>query len=47
MSGPLIAGVGLVYAFVAWQQFRAGNAPLAVVFAGYAFSNVGLVWAVK
>lgn len=47
MSQWLVAGVGVVYALIAVQQFRAGNAPLAVVFAGYAFSNVGLVLAVK
>lgn len=47
MSGPLIAGVGLVYAFIAWQQARAGDWPLCAVFAGYAFSNIGLMLAAK
>ena len=47
MSSWLVAGVGVVYAVIAVQQLRAGNVPGAIVFAGYAFSNVGLMLAVK
>jgi hypothetical protein len=45
MSGFLIAGVGIVYAVISFEQFRAGNAALGITFAGYSFSNVGLWWA--
>lgn len=45
MSGFLIAGVGIVYAVIAFEQFRSGNAAMGIVFAGYAASNVGLYWA--
>ena len=47
MSQWLVAGVGLVYAAIAVQQFRAGNVSMGVVFSGYAFSNAGLMLAVK
>lgn len=42
MSGWLIAFVGLIYAGIAVDSFVRGNHPNAIVFAGYAFSNVGL-----
>lgn len=42
LSAWLIAAVGVVYAAVAVEQFVRGNHPMAVVFAGYSFSNVGL-----
>lgn len=42
MSGWLIALTGLAYAWVAVEQFLRGNVPLCVVYAGYAFSNIGL-----
>ena len=43
MSGWLIAFVGLVYFTVAIDQLiRRDNIPMAVIFAGYAFSNIGL-----
>lgn len=47
MSTWLVALVGLVYAAISIQQFRAGNMSMCVVFAGYAFSNAGLMLAVK
>lgn len=42
MSGWLIALTGLAYAYVAFEQGAKGNTNLAIVYTGYAFSNVGL-----
>ena len=42
MSGPLIIITGLIYAYIAAEQLYRGNPSMAVVYAGYAFSNVGL-----
>lgn len=42
MSGWLIAVTGVIYAYVALEQARKGNAAMAIAYAGYAFSNVGL-----
>lgn len=47
MSGWLIAVVGLVYAYVAFEQTMRGNSAMGVVFAGYAFSNIGLYLAAR
>jgi hypothetical protein len=42
MSGHLIIVTGLIYAYVAFDQFSSGNNGLAIAYTGYAFSNVGL-----
>jgi len=42
MSGPLIALTGLIYAYVAADQFWRGNTAMGIAYCGYAFSNVGL-----
>lgn len=42
MSAWLIAFVGVIYGWIAVENFFKGNLALCVVFAGYAFSNVGL-----
>lgn len=42
MSGWLIIATGLAYAWVALEQGTRGNWPMTVVYAGYAFSNIGL-----
>ena len=47
MSGWLIIAVGLVYAAVAVEQFVRGNTGTFIVFAGYAFSNIGLWMTVR
>ena len=47
MSGTLIAVVGVVYAYIAFEQIMKGNPAMAIVFAGYAFSNVGLYLGAK
>lgn len=47
MSGWLIAITGLIYAGVALEQFAIGNRAMSMVYAGYAFSNVGLFYTVE
>jgi len=42
MSATLIALVGVVYAFIAANLYLSGKVGLALAFAGYAVSNVGL-----
>lgn len=42
MSSWLIIVTGLIYAYIAVEQGVKGNLPMAVVYSGYAFSNVGL-----
>jgi hypothetical protein len=40
----LIILTGLIYAYIAGEQGLKGNMPMLIVYAGYAFSNVGLYW---
>jgi hypothetical protein len=47
VSGPLIVLTGLVYAYVAGEQAVKGNVAMGVVYAGYAFANVGMWMALK
>lgn len=47
MSAWLVALTGLIYGYVAIEQGMKGNASLAIVYAGYSFSNVGLYLAVR
>lgn len=47
MSGPLIILTGIIYAYIALEQGIKGNPSLAVIYSGYAFSNIGLWLAVK
>lgn len=42
MSGWLIIVTGLIYAYIGLEQALKGNMAMAVVYSGYAFSNVGL-----
>lgn len=42
MSAWLIALVGAIYAYIAVEQLLKGNSYMAIIYAGYAFSNVGL-----
>ena len=42
MSATLIAAVGVVYAVIAANLYLSGKPGLALAFAGYAVSNVGL-----
>jgi hypothetical protein len=42
MSAWLIALVGAIYAYIAVEQLLKGNPYMSIVYAGYAFSNVGL-----
>lgn len=47
MSAWLIALVGIIYAYVAIEQFIQGNTPMFIVWVGYAFANLGLWMAVR
>jgi len=42
MSAWLIIVTGLIYAYIAIEQGIKGNMPMAVVYGGYGFSNIGL-----
>jgi len=42
MSSWLIILTGAIYFYIAVEQGLRGNVPMAVVYSGYAFSNVGL-----
>jgi hypothetical protein len=42
MSGWLIAATGVAYAWVAIEMALSGKWPLAIVWAGYAFAQIGL-----
>jgi hypothetical protein len=44
MSSTLILSVGCVYLLVAVDQFRKGDAGMALAWLGYALANVGLAW---
>lgn len=47
MSGWLVALTGLIYAYVAVEQFFHDNPAMGLTYAGYAFANIGLWMAVK
>jgi|KBSMisStaDraftv2_1062788.scaffolds.fasta_scaffold00030_30 hypothetical protein len=42
MNSWLIALVGLIYGYVSIMQGIKGEWPLAIVYGGYALSNIGL-----
>jgi hypothetical protein len=42
MSSWLIIVTGAIYAYIGIEQIVKGNLPMAVVYTGYAFSNIGL-----
>jgi len=42
LSSWLIILTGVIYGYIAVEQGFKGNLPMAVVYSGYAFSNVGL-----
>jgi len=42
LSSWLIIVTGLIYFYIAAEQGFKGNTAMAVVYSGYAFSNVGL-----
>ena len=42
MSSWLIIVTGMIYGYIAVEQGIRGNLAMAVVYSGYAFSNVGL-----
>lgn len=48
MSAWLIIVTGMIYGFIAVEQGFKGNLPMAIVYLGYSFSNIGLyILAVK
>jgi hypothetical protein len=47
MSSWLVILTGAIYAYIAVEQGLKGNTAMAVVYSGYAFSNVGLYLAVR
>jgi len=42
MSSWLIIVTGLIYGYISVEQGAKGNWAMSMVYAGYAFSNVGL-----
>ncbi len=44
MSPWLIIVTGLIYAYIGVEQGIKGNISMAIVYSGYAFSNVGLYY---
>jgi len=42
MSAKLILLTGVIYAYVAYDQFRLNNLGMTIAYVGYAFSNIGL-----
>jgi hypothetical protein len=42
MSGTLIAVTGVIYLYVAVDQFARGNTGMGIAYLGYGFSNWGL-----
>lgn len=42
MSPWLIIITGLIYGYIALEQLLKGNSYMAIVYSGYAFSNIGL-----
>lgn len=47
MSTWLVAFIGLVYLYIAVEQFFKGSPGTAIMFLGYALANVGLILQVK
>jgi len=44
LSGWLIALTGLIYLYVCGEQAYLRNWPLALLYFGYAFANIGAYW---
>jgi hypothetical protein len=45
MSAGLLGLTTIIYLGVSFAEWRAGHPGLAIAFFGYAFSNLGLIWA--
>jgi hypothetical protein len=45
MSAGLLGVTTFIYLLVALSEWRMGHSGLAIAFLGYAFSNLGLIWA--
>lgn len=44
MSPALLAVVGCIYAYVGFDQYRAGNPGMAVMWLGYVLANCGFIY---
>lgn len=42
MSQPLIVITGLIYGYIAIEQFCKGGSGQAIMFCGYALANIGI-----
>jgi hypothetical protein len=42
MSANLILLTGVIYCYVAFDQYRLDNVGMTIAYIGYAFSNIGL-----
>lgn len=47
MSPALVCAVGLIYAYIAAEQFFLDNPSVGVMYLGYAVANVGAWFLVK
>ena len=47
MSAPMIALVGVVYAYISIEQFGKSDPQMGIIFAGYAMSNIGFWFLAK
>ena len=47
MSPALVAGIGIVYAYIAIEQFYLDNPPMGICYLGYAVANIGMWFLVK
>ena len=43
----LLIAITIGYFIVSIDLFRHGNIPMGMVFGGYAFANIGLIWSIK
>lgn len=44
MSHTLIAAIGVAYIWIAVDQYLKGQGGVALMFAGYAISQIGIYW---
>lgn len=47
MSTPLVIITGLIYLYIAIEQFFKGELGMSAVWMGYAFAQAGMVFVVK
>lgn len=47
MSPGLVMFVGVIYGYIAVEQFYLGNPPMGICYMGYSVSNVGIYFLLK